>query len=285
VVTFDFSVARSLDDVLNLRSQLGERAAPVAGGTNLIVDLRAEKRWPELVVDISGLREISSIDELDGGLRLGANVTLAQAMADPRVVSRYPVLVDCCRDFANPLIRNRATFGGNLVDASPAADTPPPLLALGASVRLVSTQGERHVPLDKFFLGYRSTELQPSEILAYIDLPPQPKGTRGAWYKLGLRKADAIAIVSVAVVMTLEEDRCTSARIALGAVAPIPMRAYRAEGVLLGERVTDALVEKVGDTVMEEVKPIDDILGTAEYRRWMSKVLVQRCIRKILVSS
>jgi carbon-monoxide dehydrogenase medium subunit len=285
VVTFDFSVARSLDDVLNLRSQLGERAAPVAGGTNLIVDLRAEKRWPELVVDISGLREISSIDELDGGLRLGANVTLAQAMADPRVVSRYPVLVDCCRDFANPLIRNRATFGGNLVDASPAADTPPPLLALGASVRLVSTQGERHVPLDKFFLGYRSTELQPSEILAYIDLPPQPKGTRGAWYKLGLRKADAIAIVSVAVVMTLEEDRCTSARIALGAVAPIPMRAYRAEGVLLGERITDALVEKVGDTVMEEVKPIDDIRGTAEYRRWMSKVLVQRCIRKILVSS
>ncbi len=285
MVTFDIAVARNLDDVLSLRAELGERAAPIAGGTNLVVDLRAEKRKPDVVVDISHLRDIGAIDEIDGRLRLGANVTLSQAMQDPRIASRYSVLVECCKDFANPLIRNRATFGGNVVDASPAADTPPPLLALGASVHLVSRSGTREVPLDKFFLGYRHTELRPEEMLAYIDLPPQPEGTRGAWYKLGLRKADAIAIVSVAVVMTLDGDRCSSARIALGAVAPIPMRAYRAEAVLAGERVTEALIEEVGNTVMEEVSPIDDIRGTAEYRRWMSKTLVQRCIRRILSGS
>lgn len=285
MITFDFVVARHLDEVLGLRAELGERAAPIAGGTNLVVDLRAEKRRPDMVVDISSLDEIGAIEEVDGGLRLGANVTLAAAMADPRVVSRFPVLVECCRDFANPLIRNRATFGGNLVDASPAADTPPPLLALGAKVGLVSRHGERQIPLDKFFLAYRSTELQPHELLAYIDLPAQEKGTRGAWYKLGLRKADAIAIVSTAVVMAMDGERCIGARIALGAVAPIPMRAYKAEQLLVGEKVTEALIDKVGDTVMEEVSPIDDIRGSAEYRRWMSKVLVQRCIRRILAGA
>ncbi len=285
MVTFDFVTARSVDEVLRVRAELGDRAALIAGGTNLVVDLRAEKRRPEVIVDVSGLRDIGGITSRNGGLRLGANVTLAEAMAHAELASRYPVIIECCRDFANPLIRNRATVGGNIVDASPAADTPPPLLALGAKLQLVSRDGWREVPLEQFFLSYRRTDLRPNEIVAFIDLPAHPEGTRGAWYKLGLRKADAIAIVSVAVVMTMEGTRCSAARIALGAVAPIPMRAYRAEEMLQGQQVTEALIERVGDVVMEEVTPIDDIRGSAEYRRWMSKVLTQRCIRRILAGS
>ncbi len=178
------------------------------------------------------------------------------------------------------MIRNLATIAGNLASASPAADLAPPLLALGASVELASKSASRAVPLDEFFLGPRKTARRADEIITALRWPLPPPNGAGAFYKLGLRQADAISLVSVSVMLGRNGDTCRQIRIALGAVAPRPSRAPRAEAVLEGQRWTDAAVTEAACVAAEECSPIDDLRASASYRRRMVRVFAERMLCK-----
>lgn len=279
---FDFLRPKTLPEAL---SMLAGDVMPIAGGTNVIADLRAEKHHPRALVDLSRLAELRGIrrDGLGRGhIAIGGGTTITELLREPLIAQHAAALVQAARVFANPLIRNRATVGGNLVDASPAADTAPPLLALDAEVELTSAAGTRRVPLADFFTGVRATVRRPDELLTAIRWPLPTPHTHTAFYKLGLRKADAISVVSVAVAVTFDNvGRCAQARIALGAVAPRPLRAPAAEAVLLGEKLTPAVIGEAARLAGEAASPISDIRGSAAYRRQVTEVVVRRLLGQL----
>ncbi len=277
---FDFLQPKSLPEAL---AMLAADVMPIAGGTNVIADLRAEKHHPRALIDLSRLAELRGIHRENGHIVIGGGTTITELLREPLVVRHAPVLAQAARVFANPLIRNRATVGGNLVDASPAADTAPPLLALDAEVELTGRGSARWVPLAEFFTGVRATVRRPDELLTAIRWPLPTPHTHTAFYKLGLRKADAISVVSVAVAVTFDDaGRCAQARIALGAVAPQPIRAVGAEEILKGERLTPAVITEAGRRAGKAIRPISDIRGSAAYRREVTEVIVRRLLNAIL---
>jgi len=257
-------------------------ALPLAGGTNVIPDLRSGRHKARILLDISRLDELHGIRRENGHVIIGGGVTLGELLASPFVNEHAAPLKQAARLFANPLVRNRATLAGNLVDASPAADTAPPLLVLDAEVNLVSQAGCRTVPLKDFFIGVRKTVRRPDELLSGVRFPVTslpPAGTACGYYKLGLRKADAISVVSVAIRLEAEADgHCWSARIALGSVAPTPVRAIAAEESLCGQALTGKAFMEAGELAAMAVSPISDLRASADYRRRMVKVLVQRLL-------
>lgn len=278
---FDFLQPKTLPDAL---SMLAEDVMPIAGGTNVIADLRAEKHHPRALVDLSRLAELRGIRRENGHIVVGGGTTITELLREPLIAQYAPSLVQAARVFANPLIRNRATVAGNLVDASPAADTAPPLLALDAEAELVSREGTRRVPLAAFFTGVRATVRRPDELLTAVRFPATTDGGRRttAFYKLGLRKADAISVVSVAVAVTFDDaGRCAQARIGLGAVAPQPIRATAAEELLAGEKLTPAVIAEAARRAGRATRPISDIRGSASYRREVTEVIVRRLLNAI----
>jgi len=279
---FDLVIPQNLQQALESLQLSDHKASPLAGGTNLVVDMRSGRSSPALLVNINDLPELHEISLVGGELKIGGTVTIAELQAHPLVKTYCPVLVAAAEVFANPLVRNRATLGGNLVDASPAADCAPPLLALDAEVELVSLAGSRRVRLDDFFTGVRKTVVQPDEILAAVYLPAGKPGTVSAFYKIGLRKADAIAVVSAAIwIETGPDHRCKKARIALGSVAPRPMRAVQAETSLEGSLLTAQAIQQVGRLAAAEVSPISDLRASADYRRKMVEVVVCRLLSQV----
>lgn len=274
---FDLLRPKTLPEALDILT--GADVMPVAGGTNVIADLRAEKHHPRALLDLSRLAELRGIRRENGHLVIGGGTTITELLHEPLIAQHAPALVQAARVFANPLIRNRATVAGNLVDASPAADTAPPLLALDAEVELTSATGTRHVPLADFLVGVRRTLRRPDELLTAVIWPVPGERTASAFHKLGLRKADAISVLSAAVALTWDAaGRCTSARIALGAVAPRPIRATTAEAVLLGEELTPAVIGEAARLASEAASPITDIRGSAAYRRQVTEVVVRRLL-------
>ena len=276
---FDLVTPRTLDDALDLLADESKKAVPLAGGTNLVMELRDGDSKAGLLVNIEDLPEIVEI-RLDGGyLVIGGGVTLAGLLQDERVEKYASPLWQAARLFANPLIRNRATVGGNLADASPAADTAPPLLALNAEIELRSRAGSRWLPLDQFFVGVRRTQRQVNELITSVRIPISNPGMSSGFYKLGLRKADAISIASAAVVVEKDGDGiCRAARIALGSVAPRPVRAKQAEAVLVGQRLQKELIIQASQLAAAAASPISDLRATADYRRQMVPVLVRRVL-------
>ena len=280
---FDLLRPKTMPEALDMLAEGG--AMPIAGGTNVVVDLRAGKHQPRALVDVSRLPGLRGVRREDGHLVIGGGTTISDLLHDPLIAQHAPALAEAASLFANPLIRNRATVAGNLVDASPAADTAPPLLALAAEVELSSRAGTRRVPLADFLVGVRKTVRRPDELLtaAYVPLP-DALGSASHFYKLGLRKADAISVLSAAVAVTWDAaGRCTAARIALGALAPRPLRASAAEEALLGQTLTPALVAEAARLAGEATRPIDDIRGTAAYRREVTEVIVRRLLGKVLI--
>jgi carbon-monoxide dehydrogenase medium subunit len=279
---FDLVIPQNLQEALASLQVIGYQASPLAGGTNLVVDLRSGRsgrKPPTVLVNINDLPELHAISLAGNELKIGGTVTIAELQANPLVRKYCPILAAAANVFANPLVRNRATLGGNLVDASPAADCAPPLLALDAEVELVSLGGSRRVRLDHFFTGVRKTVLQPDEILAAVYLPAGKPGPASAYYKIGLRKADAIAVVSAAVCIETGPDRrCEKVRIALGSVAPRPMRAIQAESSLEGSLLTAQAIQQAGKLAVGEVSPISDLRASADYRRKMVEVVVCRLL-------
>ena len=286
---FDLVIPESLHQALewmqaDIIQTHARPANPLAGGTNLVVDMRSGRCSPGVLVNINDLPELHHVELHAGELKIGSTLTIAELQANPLVRKYCPVLVEAANTFANPLVRNRATLGGNLVDASPAADCAPPLLALDAQVELVSLAGSRRVRLEDFFTGVRKTLIRQDEILAAVCLPDvmQAAHSASAYYKIGLRKADAISVVSTAVLIeTGPDQRCSKVRIALGSVAPLPMRAVNAEKSLEGSLLTPETIHQAGVIAAGEVSPISDLRASAAYRRKMVEVIVDRLLKQV----
>ncbi len=275
---FDLLMPQSLPEALHLLAEGAPGVTPLAGGTNLIPDMRGGSHHPAVLMNIAGLDELRGIHLQDGQLVLGAGVTIEEVLHDPLIEQHAAVLRDAASVMANPLVRNRATLGGNLVNASPAADSAPPLLVLNAEVELLSEQGARRVPLDQFFCGVGQTIREPQELLVSIRCPLAAR-VAAAHRKLALRKASAISVVSAAAALTVDGGgRCEQARIALGAVAPTPIRAYEAEKALLGRLPTPEAIAEAAHLAVQATSCIDDIRGCVAYRQRTAEVLVRRLL-------
>jgi carbon-monoxide dehydrogenase medium subunit len=280
---FNYTAPTTLDEALSLLSEYGGRANVIAGGTDLVPKLkRREIGAPEYVIDLKGIPGLDEIKYDAGGLRLGALVTIGMVEDSARIQQGFGILAQAARSMASPQVRNRGTIAGNICNAVPSADSAPPLLTLGAGLKIISGKGERTVNIADFFTGPGQTALGDDEILREIQIPDMPPGAKGVYLKLTPRRAMDLAIVGVAVVVIPQDGICQDIRIALGAVAPTPIRAKKAEAVLKGQKLDDALIEKAAQAAAGEAKPIDDQRASAEYRRDMVGVLVKRAIKQAI---
>lgn len=276
---FDLKQPTTTAEAIALLTQHGARASLLAGGTDLLVEIKEGIRAPELVIDakhLPGMRELSVSP--GGGLRLGALVTAREVETSEAVRQHYRGLWQAVRELGSIQVRNRATVAGNVCRASPSADTLPPLIADGAVVAMLGPGGERNIALEDFFTGAGKTVLQVDEIVTGFSVPAPQPGTGKCYIKHGRRKAMELATVGVAVTLTMSGGVCTSIRIALGAVAPTPIRARKAEALLAGQKLDAALIAQCGAVAASESSPISNIRGSADYRRRMVEELTQRAV-------
>ncbi len=277
---FELLRPETLAEALALLADHAPDVMPIAGGTNVVVALREGEYQPPVLMDVSGLADLRGVHhENNGHVVVGGGTTITELVENPLIVGEGAPLATAAAQLGNPLIRNRATVAGNLVDASPAADTAPPLLVLDAEIELASQDGRRTVPLDDFFVGVNQTVRRPDELLVAVRWPTPAPRSAAAFHKIGLRKAGACSVVTVAVRLACDEaGRCSAARIALGAVAPRPIRAHKAEETLTGAELTDEVIARAARLAAETTSPIDDVRSTAAYRRQVSEVLVRRLL-------
>ncbi|MDF9406842.1 MAG: Carbon monoxide dehydrogenase medium chain [Pelotomaculum sp. PtaB.Bin013] len=279
---FEYYAPASLPEACGLLAQFGPRAKVLAGGTDVLPKMKQEILTPEVLISLKNLSQLTGIYYEKGkGVVIGARATHNDLVDSPVLQEKYLSICEAAHHMANNQIRNTGTIGGNIVNAVPSADLPPILIALGAVVRLAGTGGERTLPLEDFFSGPGKTVISQDEVLTEIIIPDQPF-TGSTYIKFGLRRSGALAVVGVAVAVVMEGDICNEARIVLGAVAPVPMRANKAEELLKGKSVTEDLLEKVGVCAAGESKPISDIRGSAEYRQDMVRVFTKRALLKAI---
>ncbi|HZQ07890.1 MAG TPA: FAD binding domain-containing protein [Anaerolineae bacterium] len=272
---------RTRDETLQLLAQYGADARIVNGGTDLLIEIERKVRSPKVLIDISRVPGLDTIWEDGDHVRLGPSVTHNQVVGSALLRQLAYPLVRACWEVGAPQIRNRGTIAGNLVTASPANDTITPLWAMGAEVRLKSVRGERVVPFSTFFKGVRKTAMEPDEMVSEIQFQKMSPKDRGTFIKFGLRRAQSISVVNAAVVLEFEEMEISNAWITLGAVAPTIISAADAEQALVGQYLHDSVIEEAAELAAHAAKPIDDVRGTAEYRREMVRVCVMRAIRQI----
>ena len=274
---------KDLGEAVRVLGEHEGRAKIIAGGTNLIPSMRSGEMAPEVVIDLASLSGFSDTREEGEAISIGALTTISELISSEIVLRESPILSMAASRLGNPLTRNRATIGGNLVDASPAADMAPPLLVLEASVHVIGAGGKgREIPLDRFFQGPNQTALREDEIVTHIQFSKVKSPGWGSHIKLGLRNAMAISVVSIAVMLKMEGDVCQKARVALGAVAPKPLRAYRVEDVLEGTRIDSKTLDACSSVVKEEISPISDIRASSTYRTQATGVLLRRAIAEAL---
>jgi len=277
-----YHAPRSVDEALALLAHYGDACRVIAGGTDLILELERGVRTQGVLVDISRIAALDTIHRGPDTLTLGALASHNRIVASPDAVARAFPLARACWLVGAPQIRNRGTVAGNLVTASPANDTITPLWAMDATVTLASqARGERTLPFDAFFQGVRRTALQPDELLVRIDVPALKPTEHGTFLKLGLRQAQAISIVNVAVIVDFAGSTVRRARIALGAVAPTILRAAEAEAYLAGRELNRETINRAAELAAAAARPISDIRGSAEYRRDMVRVLVSRALQQL----
>jgi len=279
----DYVAPASLDEALQILAEKKTTARLVAGGTDLMLELeRGVRKGVETIIDLTRLPGLDAIilDEQEV-IHLGPLVTHNQAAASKLLRERAFPLVSAAWQVGAPQIRNRATVAGNLVTASPANDTITPLMALDASLVLASVRGRRTVRLQDFYTGVRRTVLEPDEMLLEILFPAMGHTRRGTFLKLGLRRAQAISVVNVAVVLDLDGETVRSAVVTLGAVAPTILHAPEAEAFLAGKTLIPEVIAQAGELAAAAARPIDDLRGSAAYRRAMVKVLVERSLRQL----
>lgn len=278
---FDLILPRNLGDALQALAQTNGSSRPLAGGTDVIVDLRAKRAPADVLVSLQALDDLRGVTQTNGALQVGASTRIAEFLKHPLLI-QHDALRQAAFVFANPMIRNTATIGGNIGSASPAGDMLPPLLAFDARLELVGANGRRSMPLTDFFLAPRKTARNADEIISAVQIPlnSEPSKVASSFYKLGLRRADAISLISVAVWVQRDGDTVRDVRIALGAVAPRPMRALRAEQVLRGQFLGEANLYESARVASEECAPIDDLRASAKYRRRMVQVYVRRMLEQ-----
>jgi len=257
----------------------------VAGGTNALVDIRAGKINERTLINIKGLRELDHITLLDNGrIQIGALTSISSLAASELLAEKAPALHEAACNFADPLTRNSATIGGNLANASPAADTAPPLLALDAELVLSSLAKERRLPLREFFLGVGKTALASYEMVQAVEFTPNPSS---CFLKLGLRQAMAISIVTAAAALCLDEEGVVQEfRLAFGSVGPTPLRAYNGEkAVLLTKFGDQEAIKNLQEAVQLDISPISDLRASAGYRREMAGILAKRAFIKCRIKN
>ena len=283
-----FITATSIDHALDLLAQYKSNARVINGGTDLMLEIERKVRTPEVVIDVSRVPGLDEIRFDDGTFHLGASVTHNQVVGNKLLVERAYPLARACWEVGAPQIRNRGTVAGNVITASPANDTIPPLWALGAWVTLASkARGKRDLALEEFMRGVRQTALEPDEILVEISFPALKDNERGTFIKLGLRRAQAISVINAAVVLGFASEirnlksEIESAWITLGSVAPTIAVATDAQKFLIGKTLDGETIEQAARLAMNAARPIDDIRGPADYRREMARVLVARALRQL----
>lgn len=279
----EYITPSTLQEALEILAQKGSRARLAAGTTDLMLELeRGVRPGIETLIDITRLPGLDYITlDPDGIFHIGTLVTHNDVAASSLLRANAFPLVSASWQVGAPQIRNRATVVGNLVTASPANDTITPLIALGARVELQSKRGLRQVPLSEFYTGVRKTVLGEDEILVEITFPSLAPNQHGTFLKLGLRRAQAISIVNSSVILTLDSARVVEAVITLGAVAPVIIHAPEAEQYLKGNELTEEVISRAGELAAESARPIDDIRGSAAYRRAMVRTLVMRALRML----
>jgi len=282
---FNYLAPATLNEALSLLAEHKGKARVIAGGTDFIPKLkRRETGAPDYIIDLKGIAGLDQIKPEAGGLNIGALVTIGAVEASPQIQQKFAILAQAAQSMASPQVRNRGTIAGNICNAVPSADSAPPLLTLEAKLKLISRKGTRTVGIEDFFTAPGQTTLNNDEILAEIQLPTMPPNSKGVYLKLTPRRAMDLAIVGVAVVVTPEDGVCKDIRIALGAVAPTPLRAKKAEAVLKGQKFNGNLIGKAAQTAAGEARPIDDHRASADYRRDMVEVLVRRAIKQAIGS-
>ena len=273
----------SVDECLTVLAQRGSEAKLVAGGTDLLPQMKNGVTRPGCVVDISRLSELRSIAlDASGGLRLGAAVVARQIERDARLRTAFPSLVESAALVGSIQIRNLATVGGNLCNAAPSADMAPPLIALEAEAVIAGPKGRRRVPLATFFEGVRKTVLGPDELLVELVVPAPGPRSGGHYLRHTPRRELDIAVVGVASQITLSNGVCGKARISLASVAPTPVRATAAERVLEGQPLTTERIEEAARLAVEAARPISDQRGSAEFRKHLVRVLTRRTLTTAL---
>ncbi len=278
---FEYHEPTTLEEALKLLHELGGNAKLLAGGTDVLVRMKLKIDMPGHVISVARVPGLDQIIPRNGhAVSIGPGVSAATLSRHELLMDRFTPIAVAAGRLGAPMIRNRATIGGNLVNARPAADLPPACMVLNADLKLKSAVSERTVPVTEFFVGPGETLIEPNELLVSIHIETPPPWSGGAYIKLGARKTLEISMVNVAALLTLQsaDGPIVDARIALGAVAPTPVRAYAAEQLLIGERPSPELFQKAGEVGVGLCSPITDHRGTMEYRCLMIEVLTRRAL-------
>ena len=280
--SFEYYSPQTLDEAVALLQKLGPEAKLLSGGQSLIPMMKLRLLSPEYIVDINRIPGLDYISETDGHLRIGALAREHQLESSESVHSKFPILADTAKVIADPLVRSQATVCGNLAHGDPANDHPATMLALGATVVAIGPKGKREISIDDFFPGLFTTALEPEEILTEIRIPFPPPRSGGAYLKLE-RKVGDFATAGVAVQISLDDAGvCTRAGIGLTNVGLTPIKAKRAEAVLTGKKLDDATIQKAAETAASESQPMDDIRGSADYKRDLIRILTARALTRAL---
>jgi carbon-monoxide dehydrogenase medium subunit len=275
---FEYLAPKTLDEALILLDNYKDKSARIlSGGTDLLVKMKTIDLKTDYLINIKNIPELNFIDTADG-LKIGATVSLSRIERIGKVKERYPALYEGIKSMAAIAVRNMGTIAGNICNASPAADTVPPLIAYGAEVKLVSKKGERTVLVEDFITGVGKTVIEADEIISQVNIPEINKNSGSAFSKKSRVKAD-IAKINLAVYLEREGNICKDCKIVLGSVAVKAIRAKEAEGLLKGQTVNASLIDEAAEKASEEIKPIDDIRSSVEYRTDVARVMVEDTIK------
>jgi carbon-monoxide dehydrogenase medium subunit len=276
---YDYLRPRTLEEALSLKEDVAESRF-IAGGTDLLVRIDDGQERPGALISLRSLPELAGI-ETNGVIRLGPMMTLTDILEHRDLCERYPILQQAVRAVGSVQIRNAATLGGNLCNASPCADGAQALLALDATLRVRGAGGERDVPIDQFFVGYRETCLRPDEVLTTVLIDPPPPGGAGIFLKKCRLERD-LALASVAVFVDMDGSTCRRARVAAGSVAPTPLRLKEVESLLQGQRLSPELLSRAQELARQSIAPVSDVRASADYRREITGVLIRRALQAML---
>jgi carbon-monoxide dehydrogenase medium subunit len=283
MIDFEYHNPTSLEQVFELLDRHGEDARVLAGGTALVIQMKQRLVQPSHVIGLRRVAGLNDIETTAEGVKIGALCTQRQIQNSPVIREVVPLLSDTFRKVATPRIRNMATIGGGLVNGDPSQDPPPTLIALGASAVMASKDGERVVALADLFIDYYETDVQPGEVLTSISVPQAPAGSGSVYLKFLPRTADDYGTVSVAAVVSREQDgSCKDVRIVLGSVGVTPIRARQAEDSLRGKPLTDENIRAAAALVKDAVDPLEDFRGSAEYKTEMAEVFARRAIEQAM---
>jgi aerobic carbon-monoxide dehydrogenase medium subunit len=285
---FEFIEPFTIQEAISSLVAHAGKVKVVAGGTDLLVQMRQKTLTPEYVVDVTNIPGLDYIRyDKKEGMKIGALTTISAIEGSAELLEKYPVVAKAAGHLGSPAIRNLGTLGGNLCNASPSAEMPPTLIGLSARAKIVGPEGERSVLLEEFFTGPGKTVLKNGELLTEIQLPVPSPNTKGAYFRHAIRHSHDLSIVNVAIIVDVEPRKkiCKDVKIVLGAVAPTPIRARNAENALRGKKLAEDLIQEIADLASSEAKPITDVRATAWYRKEMVMVYTRRALNKIKANS